>query len=175
MLKKILLAVVVVIGGILAYATTLPDNFRVERTLSIKAPPEIIFAKINDFRRWAEWSPWEKLDPDMKRTYHGLNPGRGSRYLWEGNDKVGAGSMEILVSEPPHTISIKLDFIKPFEGHNTADFKIAGKGDFTDVTWSMYGPSPYPAKIMGVFFSMDRMVGKDFEKGLANLKAVVEK
>ena len=178
MLRKILVAVavvVVVIAGILGYATTLPDTFRVERSINIKMPPEVIFAKINDFRKWTEWSPWEKLDPDMKRTYQGLGPGRGSRYLWEGNDKVGAGSMEIMVSEPPLTLSIKLDFIRPFEGHNTADFKLAGKGDYTEVTWAMHGPSPFPAKVMGIFFSMDRMVGKDFETGLANLKALVEK
>jgi hypothetical protein len=175
MIKKILIAVVVVIAGLLGYAATLPDSFRVERTISIKAPPEKIFPRINDFRQWTEWSPWEKLDPAMKRTYRGLGPGRGSAYAWEGNDKVGAGSMEILVSEPPLKIGIKLDFIRPFEGHNSAEFTLAGKGEFTDVTWSMSGPSPYPAKVMGVFFSMDRIVGNDFETGLANLKGLVEK
>ena len=118
MITKILITVVVVIAGILGYAATLPDTFRVERTVSIKMPPEIIFAKINDFRKWAEWSPWEKLDPAMKRTYYGLNPGRGSRYLWDGNDKVGAGSMEIILSEPPLKIGIKLDFTRPVEGRN---------------------------------------------------------
>jgi hypothetical protein len=175
MIKKIFAAIVVVIVGILVYAATLPDTFRVQRTTNVKAPPEIIFSKINDFHKWTEWSPWEKLDPDMKRNYLGLAAGQGARYAWEGNDKVGAGSMEITLAESPHRIGIKLDFIRPFEGHNTAEFLLAGKGDYTEVTWSMSGPSPYPTKVMAVFFSMDRMVGKDFETGLANLKAVVEK
>jgi len=175
MLKKILIGVVIVIAGILGYATTMPDTFRVERTVSIKAPPEKIFPHINDFHQWTDWSPWEKLDPALKRTYRGAGSGRGSVYLWDGNDKVGAGSMEIMASEPPLKISIKLDFSRPFEGHNTAEFTLAGKGETTDLTWAMFGPSPYPSKLIGVFVSMDRMIGKDFETGLANLKGIVEK
>lgn len=175
MFAKIAILVAVIIAALLGYATTRPDTFRVERTISIKAPPERIFVHINDFHRWNEWSPWEKLDPAMKRSYYGITPGRGSAYAWEGNDKVGAGKMEILVSEPPLKVSIKLDFIRPFEGHNTAEFTLAGKGDTTDVTWAMFGPSPYISKVMGVFFSMDKLIGKDFETGLANLKAVTEK
>jgi uncharacterized protein YndB with AHSA1/START domain len=175
MSKKIFIAAVVIFAALLGYAATRPDTFRVERTAGIKAPPEQIFRHINDFHRWSEWSPWEKLDPDMKRNYGGLVPGVGSSYSWSGNDKVGAGRMEILTSEPPLKIIIKLDFARPFEGHNTAEFTLAGKGDVTEVTWAMYGPSPYAAKLIGLVFSMDRMVGKDFDAGLANLKAVVEK
>ncbi len=175
MIEKIVIAIVVVIVAILGYAVSLPDTFRVERSISIKASPEKIFSRINDFHRWAEWSPWENLDPHLKRTYRGLVPGAGSSYLWEGNDKVGAGSMEILVSEAPHKIGIKLDFIRPFEGHNTTEFTLAAKGEYTEVTWAMFGPSPYTSKLMGVFFSMDRIVGKDFETGLANLKTATEK
>ena len=175
MSKKIFIAAVVIFAALLGFAATRPDTFRVERTASIKAPPEQIFRHINDFHRWNAWSPWEKLDPEMKRNYGGLNPGVGSTYSWSGNDKVGAGRMEILTSEPPLKIIIKLDFARPVEGHNTAEFTLAGKGDFTEVTWAMYGPSPYAAKLIGLVFSMDRMVGKDFESGLANLKAVVEK
>lgn len=175
MIKTILIVLVVVILAILGYAQTLPDTFRVERTVSIKAPPERIFPLLNDFRRWSAWSPWEKLDPDMKRSYNGLMPGAGSSYRWEGNDKVGAGRMEITVSEPPLKIGIKLDFTRPFEAHNSAEFTLAGKGDTTDVTWAMFGPSPYSSKVMAVFFSMDRLIGKDFETGLANLKTIAEK
>ena len=175
MFKKIAATVAVVIVAILAYATTQPDSFRVERTIAVNAPAEKVFAQINDFKQWPNWSPWEKLDPAMKRSHSGAASGPGAAYAWEGNDKVGAGRMEILAAEAPTTIRIKLDFIKPFEGHNTAEFTIAAKDGTTNITWAMFGPSPFIAKVMGVFFSMDRMIGKDFETGLANLKAAVEK
>jgi len=174
-LKIFSIAAAVIFAALLGYAATRPDTFRVERTASIKAPPEQIFPHINDFHRWSAWSPWEKLDPAMKRNYGGLNPGVGSSYSWTGDNKVGAGRMEILTSEPPLKIVIKLDIARPFEGHNTAEFTLAGKGDVTEVTWAMYGASPYAAKLIGLFLSMDRTVGRDFETGLANLKAVVEK
>jgi len=173
--KNIAIAVVVVIAAILIYAANQPDNFRVERSATIKAPPDKIFPVINDFHSWGAWSPWEKLDPAMKRTYSGSASGKGAAYAWEGNSKVGEGRMEIMDASPPSKVTIKLDFLKPLEGHNTAEFALEPKGDSTNITWSMYGPSPYIAKIMGVFVSMDSMIGKDFETGLANLKAVAEK
>ena len=174
MLINIAIAVVVLIAIVLVYAATKPDTFRVQRSTGIKAPPEKIFAVINDLHGWAAWSPYEKKDPAMKKTHSGAASGKGAVYAWDGNNQVGAGRMEIMESSPPTRISIKLDFLKPFEGHNTAEFTLAAEGDSTDVTWAMYGPSPYIAKLMGIFFSMDNMIGKDFEAGLANLKAVAE-
>jgi uncharacterized protein YndB with AHSA1/START domain len=175
MLKTILIVIVVLIAGVLAFALTKPDTFTVQRTASIKAPPEKIFAVLNDFHRWPEWSPWEKLDPAMKRTQSGATSGKGAVYAWEGNSKVGAGRMEILDAAPPSKVEIKLDFIRPFEGHNTNTFTVQPQGDATQVNWTMTGPTPYVSKLMQVFVSMDSMIGKDFESGLANLKAIAEK
>ena len=174
MLKTIAIIVVVLIAAILGYAMTMPDSFRVQRTTSIKAPPEKIFSIINDFHRWGSWSPWDKMDPEMKRTYSGAASGKGAAYAWQGNSKVGEGRMEI-ADTSPSKVTIKLDFMKPFEAHNTVEFTLEPKGDSTNVTWAMYGPSEFITKVMGVFVSMDKMVGKDFETGLANLKAVAEK
>jgi uncharacterized protein YndB with AHSA1/START domain len=175
MFKTIAIVVTVLIAGVLLFAATRPDTFRVERSVTIKAPPEKIYPYFDDFNRWAVWSPWEKLDPAIKRTFSGAPAGKGSVYAWEGNSKVGAGRMEILESLPSSKLLIKLDFIKPFEGHNTAEYTLVPSGDTTRVTWVMYGPAPYVTKLMGVFVSMDSMIGKDFEAGLANLKAAAEK
>jgi len=176
MLKKILIVVVVLIGALLAYAATRPDTFRVERVATIKAPPEKVFALINDLRRWESWSPWEKKDPAMRRSFGGdATSGRGAAYAWEGNSDVGQGRMEIAESVAPSRVRIRLDFVKPFEAHNLVEFTLEPGGDSTNVTWAMHGPNAYLAKVMQVFFSMDKMVGKDFETGLANLKALAEK
>ena len=175
MIKIIVIVLVVIVAAILGYAATRPDTFSVQRAASIKAPPEKIFPLIDDFHRWTVWSPWEKLDPDMKRTFSGSAAGKGAAYAWQGNSKVGEGRMEILDDPAPSKIVIKLDFIKPFEGHNTATFLIVPKGEVTDVTWTMDGPSPFVSKLIGVFMNMDKMIGNDFEKGLANLKAAAEK
>jgi Polyketide cyclase / dehydrase and lipid transport len=175
MLKKIAVAIVVLIVGVLIFAATKPDTFRVQRVISIKAPPEKIFLLINDFKAWTAWSPWEKKDPAMKRTYGVVTSGKGAKYAWEGNNDVGQGSMEIAESVPSSNVALKLDFVKPFEGHNTVDFTLEPTGDMTNVTWAMQGPAPFISKVMQVFVSMDSMVGKDFESGLANLKAAAEK
>ncbi|HUK55896.1 MAG TPA: SRPBCC family protein [Nitrospiria bacterium] len=175
MIKIIAIAAVVLIAALLIYAATRPDTFRVRRSASIKAPPERIFALINDFHRWGAWSPWEKMDPAMQRIHSGASDGKGAVYEWEGNNKVGKGRMEITESSPPSQVTIKLDFIKPFEGHNVAEFTLEPEGDTTKVTWAMHGPLPYMAKVIHVFFNMDRIVGKDFETGLANLKTIAEK
>ena len=172
---KVIGIVVVLVAGLLIYAATKADSFRVERSASIKAPPEKIFALVNDLHKWVAWSPWENIDPALKRTYSGAESGKGAVYAWEGNNKVGSGSMEILESVPASRITIKLDFIKPFEGHNTAEFKIERAGDATALTWAMFGPSPYLSKVMGLVFSMDKMIGSQFETGLANLKTITEK
>ncbi|OFX02028.1 MAG: polyketide cyclase [Alphaproteobacteria bacterium RIFCSPHIGHO2_12_FULL_66_14] len=172
-------ALVVVVAGILIYAATRPDTFRVQRSASIKAPPEKIFALINDLRGWSVWSPYEKKDPAMKRTFSGPASGKGAVYEWDGDKNVGKGRMEITEATPPGKVLIKLDFIKPFEGHHTAEFTMEPKGDNTVVTWAMYGSHPYFAKVMGVvmgfFMNMDDMIGNDFAAGLASLKAVAEK
>ena len=128
-----------------------------------------------DFRQWPAWSPWEKLDPDMKRTLSGPASGPGATYAWQGSSKVGAGRMEIKEVTAPSKVEIQLDFIKPFEGHNVTDFTLVPRGDATEVTWLMRGPAPFVSKLMGVFVDMDKMIGKDFEAGLANLKAASEK
>jgi uncharacterized protein YndB with AHSA1/START domain len=175
MLKKIALVIVVLVAALLAFAATKPDSFRVQRTASIKAPPEKIFPLISDLKRWNAWSPWEQLDPAMKRTHSGAASGQGAVYEWAGNGEVGAGRMEIVAAAPPSALKIKLDFLKPFEAHNFAEFTLEPNGDGTNVTWAMYGPNTYVSKLMSVFFSMDSMVGKSFETGLANLKAATEK
>ena len=175
MLKTIAIVVVALVAALLVYAATKPDTFRVQRSASIKAPPAKIFAILNDFQRWEAWSPWEKKDPAMKRTFSVVTSGKGAQYAWQGNSDVGQGRMEIAESTPPSKVAIKLDFVKPFETHNLVEFTLEPQGDATNVTWAMQGPSPYIAKVMQVFFSMDKMVGKDFEAGLANLKALAEK
>jgi hypothetical protein len=175
MLKIAGITVVVLIAAVLVLAATRPDTFRVQRTASIKAPPEKILALIDDFHRWDAWSPWEKKDPAMKRTFGAATSGQGAVYAWDGNKDVGQGRMEIADSAPPSRIAIKLDFVKPFEAHNRVEFTLEANGEATDVTWTMQGDTPYFAKIIHLFFDMDRMVGGDFEAGLAALKAIAEK
>ena len=165
----------VAIAAILVLAAMKPDTFRVERTASIKAPPEKIFPLISDFDNWGAWSPYEKKDPNMKRTRSGAANGKGAVYAWEGDKNVGKGRMEIAEASPPSKVSLKLDFERPFEAHNIVNFTMETKGDATSVTWAMQGPVPYMAKIAHVIFNMDRMVGRDFEAGLANLKTLAEK
>ncbi len=174
MLKNAALAVLVLVLLVMAYAATRPDSFRLERAIVIQAPPEKVFAMINDFHEWGTWSPWEHIDAGLKRTFSGPAAGVGTAYGWVG-DKTGVGHMEILESSPPSLIRIKLDFVKPFEAHNTTEFSLRGEGNATSVTWAMYGPSPYISKLIGLFFSMDKVVGKDFETGLRNMKAAAEK
>lgn len=175
MIKIILAVIALLITGVLIFAATKPDVFRVERKVKIQAPPEKVFALINDFRQWGPWSPWEKKDPAMKRTFGTTTAGKGATYAWEGNKDVGRGSMEIVDSVMPSRIRLKLDFIQPFEAHNLVTFTLTPQGNITEVSWAMEGPVPYFAKIIHVFINMDTMVGKDFEAGLANLKALTEK
>jgi len=175
MIMTIVSAVLVLLAALLGFAATKPDTFRVRRATSIKAQPDKIFALIEDFHQWASWSPWEKLDPAMKRAYSGAASGKGAVYEWEGNKKVGQGRMEITDAPPPSKVTIKLDFLRPFEAHNIAELALDAKGDSTDVTWSMQGRNTLMTKVMSLFVSMDRMVGKDFEAGLANLKALAER
>ena len=162
------------VAAVLVHAATKPDTFRVQRTTAIKATPERIVPLIESFYIWRAWSPYEKLDPWLKRAHSGSRKGKGAVYAWEGNRKAGAGRMEIIDSSTSQ-VTIKLDFIKPFPGHNVAEFRLQPSGDSTNVTWAMHGPIPYLAKIATTFFNMDRVVGNEFETGLANLKAIAER
>jgi hypothetical protein len=165
----------VAIAIVLILAATKPVRFSVQRATTVKAPPDAIFPLINDFHQWGTWSPYENKDPAMKRSYSGAESGRGAVYGWEGNKNVGSGRMEILDTSAPTKIVIKLDFFTPFEGHNTAEFTMLPQGDATNVTWVMHGPAVFMSKVMQVFMNLDKMIGKDFEVGLGNLKRLAEK
>jgi hypothetical protein len=178
MIRRIAITVAAVIAvpvmGLLVYAAAQPDSFRIQRTASINALPDRISPLINDFRNWAAWSPYETKDPDMKRILSGAAAGEGAVYAWAGNDDVGTGRMEIAEASPSR-VTIRLEFEKPFKASNVAEFIIQRSGeDTTNVTWAMYGPMPYVARIVQIFCDLDGMVGQDFEAGLARMKAVVE-
>ena len=169
----LLLIIAVVI--LLVIASQKPDTFRVQRSLVIKAPPEKLHAQIADLNAWRAWSPYEKKDPNMKRTLSGAPSGKGAVYEWDGDKNVGAGRMEVTESTSPTKVVIKLDFFKPFEAHNTAEFTLTPQADGTNVTWAMFGPAPLINKVMSTFFNLDKMIGDDFAAGLQNLKAIAEK
>ena len=173
----VIIAVVlaVAIAIVLILAATRPDTFSIQRAAVIRAPPQKIFAVISDFHQWGSWSPWENRDPAMQRSFSGAASGKGAVYAWDGNKNVGSGRMEILDVSVPSKIVIKLDFLKPFEAHNTAEFTMLPQGDATHLTWLMHGPAVFVSKVMQVFINLDHMIGKDFEIGLANLKRLTEK
>ena len=175
MFKKIVLMLLVVVAGFLIFAATRPNTYRVQRSKQIAAPPEIIFDQLDDFRSWGAWSPWEKMDGQMKKSFSGPEQGKDSSYAWEGNDKVGTGKMTITDIEPPKSLAYRLEFIKPFAAVATSDFKIepASEGS-SDVTWTMTGNNNFVSKVFGVFFDMDKAIGADFERGLAELERVAE-
>lgn len=164
-----LVVALALIAALLVTAATRPDHFRIERDALIPAPPEVVFGLLNDFHEWQRWSPWEGMDPQMQRNYSGADRGVGAVYAWQGNKKVGEGRMEIRESAPATRLVIQLDFFKPFEAHNIAEFTLRPEAAGTRVNWAMHGPSPFISKLMGLVFNFDRMVGKDFERGLANL------
>jgi hypothetical protein len=168
--------VVIAIGLIcfLAYVTSRPGTLHVERSVVIRAAPDRIYPLVNGLGQWKAWSPYEKKDPAMQRTLSGPESGVGAAYAWQGNNKVGAGTMEIIESSPPARIRIQLHFVKPFEGRTVAEFSFIPGPDGTRVTWAMDGPSPFISKLMGVIFDMDKMIGNDFADGLQNLKTLAE-
>jgi uncharacterized protein YndB with AHSA1/START domain len=168
--KRPLIIATLMFAAVLIYAATKPDVFHVERSISIQAAPEKIYPLISDLHNFALWSPYEKMDPQMKRTFSGAPVGKGAVYEWEGNQQVGHGRMEIIKAEPSSDVLIQLDFFSPMEAHNQAEFRLHPQGRYTTVSWSMSGPAPYLSKIMTLFFSMDKMVGDQFEEGLRNLK-----
>ena len=175
MLRIIVGVILALLLGVLVLALRQPDTFRVERSIDIHAPADKVYPLIADFRRWPEWSPWEKLDPAMKRTLSGAESGTGAVSAWSGNDQAGEGRMEIVKATPPTHLTIQLDFVRPMEDRNTVEFALQPAADNTRVVWSMQGDRPFFLKIVTLFVSMDRMIGTDFEKGLAQLKALAEK
>lgn len=170
----LMLVVGLAIGAIVGLATRKPDIFRVERRSVIKAPAEALFARINDLRAWQAWSPWQRKDPAMRQVYSGPDAGLGATQAWEGNAQVGKGMMTIIESDPVHRVALRLAFEKPFKATNIVEFTLVPVGDDTEVIWSMHGPANLMTKIMDLLMNMDRMCGRDFEAGLANLKASFE-
>ena len=168
MLIIILASVAALVLGVVVLASTKPKSFRYERRALIAAPPEKIMPLLNDFRQWSGWSPWEKLDPAMQRTYRGTAQGVGAIYQWSGNKKAGSGRMEIL-QETATLVKLQLDFIAPFKAHNFTEFSVVANDAASEVVWVMYGESPFASRIMSIFIDLDKMVGKDFEAGLVNL------
>ena len=171
-LVSILVLLVVCVLVVLGLAMSQPGHYRVERRATVGAPPESVFARVNDFRRWPEWSPWEKLDPAMQKTYEGPETGVGSSYAWSGNADVGRGKMTITESEPPSRVGIRLEFLAPMAAVSQTEFAFAPATGGTDVTWTMNGTNNFMAKLFTVFMDMDAMIGKDFEAGLAALDSV---
>jgi hypothetical protein len=174
MFKKILIGLAAIVVAFVAYVAMQPSEYRVARSATIAAPAPAVFAQVNDFHNWEGWSPWANLDPNAKATFEGPKAGTGAVFNWSGNDKVGEGRMTLTESRPAELIRIKLDFVKPMEGTSVAEFSFTPQGDRTAVTWSMSGHNNFIARAICLFMNMDKMLGGEFEKGLANLKAVVE-
>ena len=178
MLKKILLGIVVMLVVLIAVCLVLvmmqPAHYQVERSATINAPAPTVFALVNDFHKWDSWSPWAKMDPAMKQTFEGASAGTGAMYSWAGNSQVGEGRMTIIESRPSDLIRIKLEFIKPFAATNVTDFTFTPSGNSTNVKWTMSGENNFIGKAFSLFMNMDKMIGADFEKGLAQMKTVAE-
>ena len=174
MVRKIALVLVVIVAAVLGLALTKPDSFSVQRSATIAAPPDKVFALVSDFRAFNRWNPWVRREPTVKLGYSGPASGMGASYTWQG-DQTGAGGMTITESAPPSKVAMQLDFTKPFESHNRVEFSFVPEAGGTRVTWSMSGPMPFISKLMSVFTDMDKMIGPDFEQGLANLRAEAEK
>jgi hypothetical protein len=178
MIKKILLGLVVFIVVLVVVFVCIvalqPSHYRIERSATINAPASVVFAQVNDFHKWEAWSPWAKIDPAMKQTYEGASSGTGAIYTWTGNNQVGEGRMTIVESHPTDLIKIKLEFIKPWSAIDAANFAFKPQGNQTAVTWSLDGDNNFIGKAFGLFMNMDKMIGGDFEKGLAQMKSVAE-
>lgn len=171
MLKKIAVGLVVLVVALAAFVATRPADFRISRSRTVAAPPDVVYPYISDFHQWPGWSPWEKLDPGMTREHSGSPAGTGASYHWAGNSQVGEGRMTITESRPNESVTIRLEFLEPFAATHTTRFDLAPSGAGTNVTWTMTGHNDFMAKAFGLFMDMDTMVGGDFEKGLANLDA----
>ncbi|HEX5105788.1 MAG TPA: SRPBCC family protein [Pirellulaceae bacterium] len=167
-------ALVVLLIGLVLIVAMRPADFRISRQLALTAKPEAVFPHVNELAKWRAWSPWEELDPGLRRTYEGPAAGEGASYAWSGNNKVGEGRMTITESQPSDLIRLRLEFIKPFQAINTTEFKFERNERGTLVIWSMLGRNSFMAKAFGLMMDMDKLIGKDFEKGLAKLKSVAE-
>lgn len=174
MIKKIFLALVVIIVVFVVVVSLQPADFRITRTITITAPAADIFSQVNDFHNWQAWDPWAKLDPEAKNSFEGPTAGNGAILRWAGNNEVGEGSMTLTESRPNDLIRIKLDFLKPFAATNTTEFTFKTEGNQTTVTWSMFGQRNFISKAFGLFMDCEKMVGGQFEQGLAQMKSVVE-
>jgi hypothetical protein len=174
MLKKILGVVAVLVVAFAGFVATRPATYHVERSKEIRAPAEVVFAQLDDFRAWPAWSPWEKLDPGMKKTYEGPERSVGSSYAWQGNSDVGKGKMTITDRHPSSHLGLRLEFLEPFASTAATDFRLRAAGDAVNVTWSMEGNNDFMGKLFGTFMDMDAMIGADYEKGLAALATVSE-
>jgi uncharacterized protein YndB with AHSA1/START domain len=172
MLKKIGIVVVVLLVVLIAVIYTRPDEFEVTRSRTLTAPPETVYAQIADFRRWPQWSPWEERDPNMKREFSGAESGNGAKYSWVGNKDVGEGRMTITEAQPTERVAILLEFHEPFAATSVTEFRLAPSGQGTKVDWTMRGENGFPAKAMSLFMNMDKMIGDDFDAGLAKLEKV---
>lgn len=175
MFKKILIVLAAIVAVFLIAAAFQSPDFKITRSAVIAAPPATVFEQVNDYHKWQAWSPWAKMDPSMKQTFEGPAAGTGASYAWVGNSKVGEGRMTITESEPAKRVAMRLEFLKPFAATNTAEFTLAPEGNGTRLTWTMTGKKNYMSKAMCMVMNMDKMVGADFEKGLGNLKEIVEK
>ncbi len=173
MFKKILLALLVVLVVLVAVIAMQPADFTISRSTTVNAPPAAVFTQVNDFRKWEAWSPWLKMDPDTKVTFDGPSEGKGAKYAWV-SEKTGEGNMTIVESQPAERVMIDLIFVKPFKADNDVDFTFKPEGTGTAVTWTMTGKNNFLGKAFGLFMDMDKMVGGDFEKGLAGIKSAAE-
>jgi polyketide cyclase/dehydrase/lipid transport protein len=174
MLMKILIGIAVIVVVFVVVVALQPAEFRIARTTAISAPAEAVFAQVNDFHKWVAWSPYERIDPALQRAYSGAPSGVGAIYEWVGNKDVGEGRATITDSRPNELVRIQLDFRKPFPATNIAEFSLAPQGAQTAITWSMTGRKNFMFKAVGLFMNMDKMVGGQFEQGLAQLKSLVE-
>jgi len=174
MLKIVLISLAVIVVVFIVVVSLQPTDFRIARSATIAAPPAIIFAHVNDLHKFQDWSPWAKIDPNSKIVYEGPQEGTGAKFSWAGNKEVGEGVMTVTDSHPSDRIQFRLDFKKPFEATNTAEFTFKPEGDGTVVTWAMSGKNNFMFKAVGLFMNCDKMVGGQFEKGLADLKTLAE-
>jgi uncharacterized protein YndB with AHSA1/START domain len=175
MILRVVILIAVLIAGLLVFAATRPNTFRIQRSTTIAAPPEKIFALLDDFHNWPRWAPQDREDPSIKRIYSGAESGVGAISEWSGSGSTGAGRMSIIEADPPGKVTVKVDFLKPVEAHNINQFVLEPAGGTTVVTWSMHGSNLYMMKLMSIFTDMDKLMGKHFESGLQNLKVAAEK
>jgi hypothetical protein len=174
MLKKLLLGLVFILAAVALVASQQPDDFKVTRSATMDAPASAVFAQVNNLKNWKAWSPWEKLDPNAKISFEGSEAGVGAKMSWAGNMDVGVGSITIAESRAGELVRFDMDFKEPMESKSTAEFTFKEEGGKTQVTWSMYGKNNFIGKVIGLIFNCEKMIGEQFEKGLGNLKTIVE-